>query len=385
MANMFGLGASGKIIAGGAAFTATVVATYFGYQAYVGPVPVVNDTPVVVVQPTAPEPATPISTQTPEAAQPVPAPAFDIVRVEADGASVVAGNATPGAQVAIMLDGAEIGQATADGQGKFVSLLSVPPSRDAQVLSLSVQGDDGASVASNDSVILTPSTQPEQEVVASAPATPPEDVASIPAPDQDTGSPVAENTPPAAPDAPKAPTVLLANETGVRVLQPAESGPSIMNNVVIDTITYDAGGEVQLSGRGTDEGFVRVYVNNRPILTTQIKEDGAWRTELPDVDTGVYTLRVDQVDDEGTVTSRTETPFKRETPEILQAASQSNPADTAQVRVSVVTVQPGSTLWAIASENYGDGALYVRVFEANRDNIRDPDMIFPGQVFTVPQ
>ena len=91
------------------------------------------------------------------------------------------------------------------------------------------------------------------------------------------------------------------------------------------------------------------------------------------------------MDDEGTVTSRTETPFKRETPEILQAASQSNPADTAQVRVSVVTVQPGSTLWAIASENYGDGALYVRVFEANRDNIRDPDMIFPGQVFTVPQ
>ena len=130
---------------------------------------------------------------------------------------------------------------------------------------------------------------------------------------------------------------------------------------------------------------MRVYLNNRPILTTQIKEDGAWRTELPDVDTGVYTLRVDQVDDEGTVTSRTETPFKRETPEILQAASQSNPADTAQVRVSVVTVQPGSTLWAIASENYGDGALYVRVFEANRDNIRDPDMIFPGQVFTVPQ
>ncbi|MGB3147711.1 MAG: LysM peptidoglycan-binding domain-containing protein, partial [Paracoccaceae bacterium] len=49
-----------------------------------------------------------------------------------------------------------------------------------------------------------------------------------------------------------------------------------------------------------------------------------------------------------------------------------------------VTVQPGFTLWAIARENYGDGLLYVRVFEANKDQIRDPDLIYPGQIFTVP-
>ena len=53
--------------------------------------------------------------------------------------------------------------------------------------------------------------------------------------------------------------------------------------------------------------------------------------------------------------------------------------------VTQVTVQPGNTLWAIARESYGDGVLYVRVFEANRALIRDPDLIYPGQVFTVPQ
>ena len=49
-----------------------------------------------------------------------------------------------------------------------------------------------------------------------------------------------------------------------------------------------------------------------------------------------------------------------------------------------VTVQPGHTLWAIAREEFGEGVLYVQLFEANRDRIRDPDLIYPGQVFTIP-
>ncbi len=50
-----------------------------------------------------------------------------------------------------------------------------------------------------------------------------------------------------------------------------------------------------------------------------------------------------------------------------------------------VTVQPGFTLWGIATERFGEGTMYVQVFEANRDAIRDPDLIYPGQVFTLPQ
>ncbi|MDE0211734.1 MAG: LysM peptidoglycan-binding domain-containing protein, partial [Boseongicola sp.] len=45
---------------------------------------------------------------------------------------------------------------------------------------------------------------------------------------------------------------------------------------------------------------------------------------------------------------------------------------------------PGNTLWGLARKKYGRGILYVRVFEANTDRIRDPDLIFPGQIFAVP-
>ncbi len=50
-----------------------------------------------------------------------------------------------------------------------------------------------------------------------------------------------------------------------------------------------------------------------------------------------------------------------------------------------ITVQPGYSLWKIARDTYGDGILYVQVFEANKDKIGDPDLIYPGQIFELPR
>jgi nucleoid-associated protein YgaU len=84
---------------------------------------------------------------------------------------------------------------------------------------------------------------------------------------------------------------------------------------------------------------------------------------------------------DGRVASRLETPFKREAPATLAAAAQTQDSGGP---VRAVTVQTGDTLWAIARERYGEGILYVQVFEANRGAIRDPDLIYPGQVFDLP-
>ena len=181
---------------------------------------------------------------------------------------------------------------------------------------------------------------------------------------------------------PVAPTVLLADEEGVRVLQNSGDQPQALSNVSIDTISYDAEGEVSLAGRSTGATAVRVYLNNQPLIETDIGDGGQWRTELPDVDTGTYTLRVDELNDAGEVISRAETPFKREAVEAIQALDSRPEAQVAPV--SLITVQPGNTLWGIAREKYGEGPLYVRVFEANTDRIRNPDLIYPGQIFTVP-
>ena len=181
-----------------------------------------------------------------------------------------------------------------------------------------------------------------------------------------------------SPSEPAAPLVLKSTPEGVEVLNAAR--PDALENIALDTISYSLDGDVQLAGRAqSDAQVVRVYVNNRPIADLDVDAEGSWRGQLPQIDTGVYTLRVDELDEAGQVTSRVETPFRREDPEVL--AERDDDSAAAQR----IVVQAGHSLWAIARERYGEGRLFVQLFEANRDRIRDPNLIFPGQVFDLPK
>ncbi|MCM0019941.1 MAG: LysM peptidoglycan-binding domain-containing protein, partial [Tagaea sp.] len=46
---------------------------------------------------------------------------------------------------------------------------------------------------------------------------------------------------------------------------------------------------------------------------------------------------------------------------------------------------PGNSLWRISRRIYGEGLRYTTIYAANREQIRDPDLIFPGQIFAVPK
>ena len=268
------------------------------------------------------------------------------------------------------------------------------------------------------------------------------------------------------PAEPAAPAAIKVTDGGAAVLQPSQAVPAdIAAEVSLDVISYTAEGAVQLGGRGTAGATLRLYLDNVELGNLLIGADGAWSLTSNTIAPGLYTLRVDQLDAGGTVTSRLETPFKRETLEALAAASQTAASDapsepatpptvptksaspetvapetaatqpaaaaatttqlaaasdaTTQTGPAVepaadaagvtpttkpviaeptaadtapaaspgpitITVLPGFTLWAIAKENLGNGVMYVQVFEANKDKIKDPDLIYPGQVFTVP-
>jgi nucleoid-associated protein YgaU len=183
-----------------------------------------------------------------------------------------------------------------------------------------------------------------------------------------------------------APPVLVSDAEGVRVMQPALSPgavPERLTTAAVDAIAYDAAGRVTLSGRAAGGTTVRLYLDNAAIADAGVGEDGQWVADLTDTPPGVYTLRVDQIDAEGRVTSRVETPFLREERDSIAAAMTAD-TDAAGFAVAMKTVQPGNTLWAIARDRYGEGILYLQVFEANRDRIRDADLIYPGQVFVLP-
>ncbi|MDP4032623.1 MAG: LysM peptidoglycan-binding domain-containing protein [Pseudorhodobacter sp.] len=447
------------------------------------------DVAEVVTEPNpepAPEPAaiaapeaTPSVVAEPEAVaeQPTP-PTFDTVRVEADGSALVAGRAGAGALVSILVDGAEVTTATANARGGFAALFNLAPSATPRLLTLMMTLADGTRLRSSSSVALAPVAAP-----LAVAEVPPEAMAAAP-------EPVAELATGPAP-APVAPTALLLSEVGAQVLQSGDATPAKPEIVSIDTITYTADGAVQLAGRGRAGEMLRLYLDNTDLATLTIAEGDAWAVTLPEVMPGLYTLRADQLNTAGKVTSRFETPFKRETLEALAAvtapeaaavevvatapataaptsaepladqpeaaetvagvaaaldepavadatpapaaaapaepivvapivaapaveapaaevaiaepaapvladaapapapapvapASEAKPQPAAPPPPLTVTVQPGFTLWRIARENYGHGIMYVQVFEANRDKIRNPDLIYPGQVFAIP-
>jgi nucleoid-associated protein YgaU len=69
----------------------------------------------------------------------------------------------------------------------------------------------------------------------------------------------------------------------------------------------------------------------------------------------------------------------------VNAAELEAPAPTAEEQqVQYYEIQKGDTLWAIAKAHYGDGNKYHQIFEENREVIKDPDLIYPGQKIRMP-
>jgi len=143
----------------------------------------------------------------------------------------------------------------------------------------------------------------------------------------------------------------------------------------VETLDYDDKGRLTISGRAKPKAKVNVYLNNNFIGQARA-DGGVWRLN-PDspIEPGLYTLRADQVDDKGKVTARVSMPFQRATPADKMADASPEP---------FVIVQPGNSLWRLARRAYGQGTRFTTIFQANKDQIKDPNLIYPGQVFALP-
>lgn len=273
-------------------------------------------------------------------AQPMVPPSFDIVRVSRSCTAVIAGRATPGATVIVSTPARELGRVKADQRGEWVLVPDLPLESGSRELRLAAQFEGQEPVASPDSVvILVPECGPDdqgQQAIA-----------------------------------------VLTPKSGLsRLMQVPSRGEELRaaKGLSLDSVDYDEKGDVRLSGRAEPGATVQIYINNKPVGTAVADAGGHWEANLAErVDPGVYTLRVDQVREAGKVASRIELPFSRAAPEDVK------------VEEGRVIVQPGNNLWQISRGTYGRGAAYTVIYQANKGQIRDPDLIYPGQVFTLPK
>ncbi|UCH73584.1 MAG: LysM peptidoglycan-binding domain-containing protein [Rhodospirillales bacterium] len=273
-------------------------------------------------------------------------PSFDVVRVTPGGETVIAGRAAPGAVVTVYDGGRPIGEVRADSRGEWVLVPEDPLPPGSRELSVSSRSAGGEPVWSDSVVVVV---VPEQ------------------------GKDIAGR----ASEEPTAPLVVEVPRTGFgasNVLQQPQAGEAAGEvDLAVSVLDYDSAGNLSLSGRARAGSDIRVYLDNRMLGRTPSDADGTWRLTIQrEIAPGLYTMRVDEVAD-GAVVARLEFPFLRADPREIESGT------------LLVVVQPGNSLWRLARRTLGEGVRYTVIYEANRDRIRDPDLIYPGQIFEVPQ
>ncbi|WP_287986893.1 LysM peptidoglycan-binding domain-containing protein, partial [Acidiphilium sp.] len=195
-------------------------------------------------------------------------------------------------------------------------------------------------------------------------------------PDRATLPAAAEAKPAAAPPA--------AGTAAIAVLAPPDAPPRLLSvpadppgtpagQVALRVVDYDAHAAIRFAGTARPGSVVRLYIDNAPVGEARADSAGRWSLEpAGPVTAGPHRLRADALGTGGRVVSRAELPFER-------AAFAAD-----EVAAGRLVVQPRQTLWRIARHVYGHGMRYTVIYEANRDQIRDPARIYPGQVLTVP-
>lgn len=283
-------------------------------------------------------------------------PSFDVVRVKPTGETVIAGRAQPGARVTITDNGKPLGEVVADERGEWVFLPDRPLTPGNHELSLSAQPPGGGEAVMSDNLVIAVVPQPGTDIAGQTGTT--SGVLAVIVPREGEGATQVVQLPPTAGNLPDA-------------AAPRQGALSL------DTVDYDERGNMIVGGRAEPGAEVRLYLDNELLGRTQAGPDSRWEFRPTEpVAPGLHSLRADQIGPGGEVTARVETPFERAQPGALAQAGSSTAAS--------VVVQPGNSLWRLARRSYGSGWQYTVIYDANRGQIRDPDLIYPGQVFVLP-
>ncbi|WP_245474774.1 LysM peptidoglycan-binding domain-containing protein [Bradyrhizobium sp. Leo121] len=296
-------------------------------------------------------------------------PEFDVVRIEPTGEAVIAGRATPGATVELLRNGELHDRIVADQSGQFAMIpRPLPPGN--YDLTLRVKQPDGKETASKQSVAvaLEPAGK-EQPIVA-----------------------------------------LIAPDKPVKVLsQDPAPTPAAERVIVVEAIETEPGGKLRVSGRAHPGAAVRLYLNDSFVTAVTSDDNGRLSVAInAGVAAGNYRIRLDEVEAaSGAVRARAEVPFN--VPSTLTTASlpaQAKPSEAAPTKlaaaqatapsdkgspsavvvpkITTATVSRGDSLWRISQRAFGAGQRYAVIYRANKEQIRNPNRIYPGQVFVVP-
>jgi nucleoid-associated protein YgaU len=326
-------------------------------------------------------------------------PQFDTVRVEPSGDTVVAGHGEPNAKVTLLAGQKILGEANADDGGDFVIVPQrLLPGNYSLMLGSTTAG--AKPVLSRQSITVSvPAKGQTGVVVALVQPGKPSQLLIDPTAQKPAQQQASNNA---------------SNQTKPVVSAQVSANPSSQQfaqtkpRVAIKTAEVDKGG-FYAAGFAPAGTHVRIYLNGSALTDVTAGTDGSWSLTIgKGVTAGHYVVRADAIDDKGKVTARAEVPFDVPAA-VAQAAvppkpaklasnavptpdqdanDNANPAPDASHavvwKIDTATVTRGDSLWRISQKELGEGVRYTLIYQANASQIRDPNLIYPGQVFVMP-
>ncbi|MGB5839042.1 MAG: Ig-like domain-containing protein [Brucella anthropi] len=312
-------------------------------------------------------------------------PVFDLLRVEPDGSVVIAGKSLPNADVEVVAGATVVGKAKAGANGDFAIVLDNPlKAGDHQLVLRSTGADNNVATSAQTAIVSVPETKSGQVLAlveepgqASRLITKPE-TAEKP---QDN----AEANPAAATKADKPEA------------KPAQDLPIAIEAVEIE------GQAVFVAGKAKGGNRVIVHANDTLLGASLISPDGRFLVQSKQpLSVGDYIIRADLLDNANQVLATARVPFRREAGENISAVASDTDGQTAAASEAIgdkaassatplqkvdgsVIIRRGDNLWTISKRAYGKGTRYTTIYLANRDQIRNPDLIWPGKVFNMPK
>jgi nucleoid-associated protein YgaU len=345
-------------------------------------------------------------------------PTFDIVRAEPGGEMIMAGRAQPGWSVTVESDGKVIGSAVADDNGEWVIQPGTPLAAGEHSLQLKAQPKTGGrTLFSKQRLALSLGQAGKNRPVVALT-------------EEGQATRVLQRA--TQPGEPPVTQAGAAGQLQTPPFKPAlaeSSAPS--PEVTFSAMDYEMNGnqgKVHIAGRANPGARVLLFIDDQFLGAATADATGAWSFSgarlLPP---GSHIVRADTVDaSSGQVLARAEVTFDPEGPVAATAGAVAGAAQpslaagprgpgAAQPQRSaaatteagapvipppgattitindlngapkVIIVRRGDTLWQIAQQHYGSGLKYTQIFQNNRDQIRNPNRIYPSQRFAIPQ
>lgn len=340
-------------------------------------------------------------------------PSFDVVRVEPDGESVIAGRAAPGATIELLRGDHVHARAAADASGLFAIVPPPLPIGSHQIVLQSI-APDGTRQRSHESVTVVIGNGKTRPLVALTAPDKPTVLLSNPEPPEAKATQEAKpaQPQPAAP-APDTKTVEAPAPPQQQANAASEAVSPVPRPEIKIVSVESEDGKLFVSGQTAPGATVRLYLNESFIAPGGAGGDGKVSFAIGSgVKPGDYRVRLDDVDPvSGQVKSRAEVAFNvptqvasaeaappapqpapsqlsvgvPSTGNRMASASPEAAAGTVVIpNISTAIVSKGDNLWRISQRTYGKGYRYTVIYGANQDQIRNPNLIYPGQVFVLP-